>query len=168
MGVGPYCSTSNFVQHLSPHWCNSRLPAPSDYRPITITSVVLGHFHKMLASRLQKGISLSPEQRAFVDQDGLTENLSLLSEVLHPATTNFKPLYTADINVRKAIDMVQHVPLINILRARGTPYLILRNIFRMYESGTTSIQIPGGLRSGIQFIKGSVKGIRCRPTGSTW
>ncbi|KAJ8884636.1 hypothetical protein PR048_016493 [Dryococelus australis] len=93
--------------------------------------------------RIQNGIKIKPEQRAFIENDGQAKNIMLLVEVLHTGTSWGKPLYAAVLDVRKAFDMVSHTPLMEILRARGLPHNILRHIWQMYLVGKTTIQLPG-------------------------
>ncbi|KAJ8891190.1 hypothetical protein PR048_010705 [Dryococelus australis] len=127
---------------------------PSDFQPISISSVIMRHYHKILAQRIQNCIKIAPQQRAFQSADGLAENLSLLSEVLHSATSQLRSTYMAVLNVKKAFDTVQHVPLLNILRSRGAPFFILRHIHKIYAQGTTSIQLPGQVLKGIPVHQG--------------
>ncbi|KAJ8865484.1 hypothetical protein PR048_033771 [Dryococelus australis] len=137
----------------------SEIPStPAEFRPISISSVVMRHYHKILAQRIQKVIKIAPQQRAFQCADGLAENLSLLSEVLYSASSQLRSTYMAVLDVKKAFDTVQHVPLLNILRSRGAPFLILRHIHKIYAQGTTSIQLPGQVLKGIPVHQGVRQG----------
>ncbi|KAJ8865473.1 hypothetical protein PR048_033783 [Dryococelus australis] len=87
----------------------SEIPStPAEFRPISISSVVMRHYHKILAQRIQKVIKIAPQQRAFQCADGLAENLSLLSEVLYSASSQLRSTYMAVLDVKKAFDTVQH------------------------------------------------------------
>ncbi|KAJ8891327.1 hypothetical protein PR048_010843 [Dryococelus australis] len=130
-------STFFCLQKLSQNGC--LLPG----RSISITSVVLRHYHKVLGARLQNGTKILPEQRAFIEKDGLAENNTLLAEVLHTSTSRGKPLYAAVLDVRKAFDTVSHAPLMEVLRAKGLPHNILQHIWQLYLVGKTTIQLPG-------------------------
>lgn len=81
-------------EELEPRLCEARtvfLPkksgilTPGDYRPLSITSVVVRHLHKILARRLKGAHEYDERQRAFIDCDGTVENLSILSAVLSHA-----------------------------------------------------------------------------------
>ncbi|KAJ8865483.1 hypothetical protein PR048_033773 [Dryococelus australis] len=130
----------------------------ADFRPISIASVVLRHFHKVLGARIQMAIKIKPEQRAFLEKDGLAENISLLAEVLHASTSRGKPLYAAVLDVRKAFDTVSHAPLMEVLRARGLPHNILRHIWQLYMVGKTTIQLPGKICPGVPMKQGVRQG----------
>ncbi|KAJ8891280.1 hypothetical protein PR048_010796 [Dryococelus australis] len=106
---------------------------PSDIRPISISSVIMRHYHKILAQRIQNCIKIGSEQRAFQSADGLAENLSLLSEVLHSATSQLRSMYMAIIDVKKAFDTI-------------------------YARGTTSIQLPGQVLNDIPVHQGVRQG----------
>ncbi|KAJ8868049.1 hypothetical protein PR048_031858 [Dryococelus australis] len=130
----------------------------ADFRPISIASVVLRHYHKVLGARIQHGIKILPEQRAFIYKDGLAENITLLAEVLHASTSRGKPLYAAVLDVRKAFDTVSHAPLMEVLRARGLPHNILRHIWQLYMVGKTTIQLPGKICQGVPVKQGVQQG----------
>ena len=51
---------------------------PGDYRPITLGSVVMRAFHRVLAKRLAGSWPLSGRQKAFLQGDGLADNIWLL------------------------------------------------------------------------------------------
>ncbi|KAJ8868100.1 hypothetical protein PR048_031909 [Dryococelus australis] len=102
---------------------------PSDFRPISIASIVMRQYHKILARRIQSSIQISAEQRAFLNSDGLAENLTLLSEVLHSVSSQLKLTYLAVLDVKKALD-----------------------------TGTTSIQLPGLIKKDLPIHQGVWQG----------
>lgn len=55
---------------------------PEEFRPITVSSVLVRTFHKVLVNRLQKHIKLNERQKAFRDIDGCAENILLLNMAL--------------------------------------------------------------------------------------
>ncbi|KAJ8865504.1 hypothetical protein PR048_033753 [Dryococelus australis] len=136
----------------------SQSTVAADFRPITIASVVLRHFHKVLGARIQRAIKIKPEQRAFIEKDGLAENIALLAEVLHGSTSRGKPLYAAVLDIRKAFDTVSHAPLMEVLRARGLPHNILQHNWQLYMVGKTTIQLPGKICQGVPVKQGVRQG----------
>ncbi|KAJ8865482.1 hypothetical protein PR048_033772 [Dryococelus australis] len=107
------------------------------------------------STTVEKGPHSKGHSSALMDWQ---ENLSLLSEVLYSASSQLRSTYMAVLDVKKAFDTVQHVPLLNILRSRGAPFLILRHIHKIYAQGTTSIQLPGQVLKGIPVHQGVRQG----------
>ncbi|KAJ8886348.1 hypothetical protein PR048_012559 [Dryococelus australis] len=143
----------------------SQLTVAADFRPISIASV-LWHFRKVLGAQIQSAVKIKPEQRAFIE-DSLSENITLLAEVLHGSTSWGKLLYAVVLDVRKAFDMVSHAPLMEVLRARRLPHNILRHNWQLYLVGKTTIQLPGKICHGVPVKQGCGKEICCPPSSST-
>lgn len=55
---------------------------PSEYRPITVSSLLVRAFHKVLANRIVKYVPLNKWQRAFQALDGCAESTLLLDFML--------------------------------------------------------------------------------------
>lgn len=55
---------------------------PGDYRPITFGTVIVRAFHRVLAKRLAGSWPLSERQKAFLQGDGLADNIWLLRAVI--------------------------------------------------------------------------------------
>jgi hypothetical protein len=55
---------------------------PLNYRPIIVTSIIQGHYHKILAARIQTVVANDPFQRGFVPADGVAEHVLTLKTVL--------------------------------------------------------------------------------------
>ena len=53
---------------------------PSDFRPITIGSVVVRHLHKIIASRLIDAGVIDERQRSL--EDGCVENTSIIETII--------------------------------------------------------------------------------------
>lgn len=81
---------------------------PSDFRPITVSSVLIRTFHKILATRMAHYIELDSRQRAFRPTDGFSDNVFLLDMILRYHHKHHKPLYIASLDIAKAFDSVSH------------------------------------------------------------
>lgn len=81
---------------------------PGDFRPITVSSVLVRTFHKILVNRLAKAITLDGRQRAFLPRDGTARNIFDLNMILRYHRQYYKPLYLSSINLTKAFDFVSH------------------------------------------------------------
>ncbi|KAK2577933.1 hypothetical protein KPH14_000857 [Odynerus spinipes] len=81
-------------------------PTPADFRPISISSVVVRHLHKILAERIRDARVVDFRQRCF--DDGCAENISVLAAVMSEARTQRRELHVASLDIAKAFDSVSH------------------------------------------------------------
>ncbi|CAB0028302.1 unnamed protein product [Trichogramma brassicae] len=112
---------------------------PSKYRPITVSSVLLRTFHKILANRL-KEVPLDPRQRAFTDTDGTTDNICLLDTALKYHHSRFKSLYLAMLDMQKAFDSVAQEALFKILTAKNISPRFITYYRQACQGSATRIQ----------------------------
>lgn len=110
---------------------------PEDFRPITVSSVLVRTFHKVLATRMMHLVDLDFRQKAFRKMDGCAENTFLLDLAIKYHRRSFKHLYIASIDVAKAFDSVSHEALYAALEASGLPSGFLEYIRFMYENSST-------------------------------
>lgn len=111
---------------------------PSQYRPITVSSVILRHFHKVLAARLRRVGVVGEFQRAF--EDGCLENTAALAATLHHARTKLKQLHIASLDIAKAFDTVSHEALTAVLEELGVPAIFVSYIRNVYALSTTTLR----------------------------
>ena len=113
---------------------------PGDYRPITVSPILLRAFHKVLAARLSRLLPLDNRQRAFRTFDGCGESTFLLDFTLRYHHRHYRPLYMASIDVAKAFDSVSHSTVLQTLKIRGAPVPFTRYIGSVYESSWTRLK----------------------------
>lgn len=113
---------------------------PSNTRPLSITSVVVRHLHKILAKRLKLLHSFDSSQRAFIDCDGTMENLTILSTVLADARVSKRELHIATLDLRKAFDSVSHGAIIDTITELGFPKSFINYIRLLYTDSKTTLQ----------------------------
>lgn len=116
---------------------------PGDFRPISMSSVVLRTFHRVLANRLSKFLSLSMEQRAFIESDGVCQNIFLLDAALHHAKNKYRDLFMASMDIRKAFDSVSHSAIVGALRATCADSVFIEYLEHLYTNSYTHFVIPG-------------------------
>ena len=77
-----------------------------NYRPITVASIIVRLFYRVLALRLEDTIPLSPrqKQKAFRRGDGLCDNVCILRAILRDRTRRRKPVFATFVDVTKAFD----------------------------------------------------------------
>lgn len=117
----------------------SQANAPSDFRPITVSPVLIRALHRVLASRMTTMIRLDQRQRAFRPTDGCSDNVFLLDMVLRHHRKRCKPLFLASLDIAKAFDSVAHATIRETLEVMGLPTPMVRYITDTYKRSTTRL-----------------------------
>lgn len=112
---------------------------PGDYRPITISSVIIRCLHKILAKRIDKFLILDERQRAFRAVDGCSINTHLVDLALKHHRKYTKNLYMASIDISKAFDSVTHQAIEDTMRHYGFPPQLVDYIMRVYQNSYTTL-----------------------------
>lgn len=81
---------------------------PANWRPITVASMLLRLFHRVLADRLRQQTQLNPNQRGFIQQDGTMANVLILETFLKSRAAALSTTSIVGIDVTKAFDSVSH------------------------------------------------------------
>ena len=113
---------------------------PDKFRPITVSSVRVRLFSKILARRASKLCPLNPVQRAFLPADGTAENAWLLDAIMRESQHERQPLAIAWIDVAKAFDSVSHESISRAAARAGMPPPVVDVIRGMYTGSTTEIR----------------------------
>ena len=126
---------------------------PSEYRPITIGSVIVRIFHKIMARRLSGSFNLNPIQRAFMPIDGCAVNVTMLDALLSQAKKELNPLNILFLDLRKAFDSVKHDTVIRAASRMGCPGPLLRYLKHCYDNSSTilfdeEVAVSRGVRQG--------------------
>ncbi|KAK8745150.1 hypothetical protein OTU49_000478 [Cherax quadricarinatus] len=112
---------------------------PGQYRPITISSIIVRVLHKILAARCVNWVPLHVAQRAFLPTDGLAQNVMLWDAIISESKTKIKPLYTIFLDVKKAYDSVNHPSVRKALQLHNVPPLVINYIMSTYVGATTEV-----------------------------
>lgn len=131
-------------------------PRPSDFRPISVSSVVVRHLHKILARRLHQFPLSDSRQRCF--DDGCAENTSVLSALLQNARSSLKPLMMALLDIAKAFDSVSHEAVLYALRKLGLPPEFCEYIKFFYASSSTQFWLHGFVSPLVPVTRGVRQG----------
>ncbi|CAB0043332.1 unnamed protein product [Trichogramma brassicae] len=116
---------------------------PALFRPLSIPSVILRHYHRVLANRVAVGVKMDRRQRAFMATDGIAQNTSLLAAVLHDAKRRLKPLHMAVLDVKKAFDTVSREAIDRAMAHKGVPPPMSEYISDLYKRAKTRIEVDG-------------------------
>lgn len=111
----------------------------TNWRPITVSSVLQRALHLVLSSRLIRSLSLNLTQQAFLPVDGLQVNTALLDHLISDAKKKIKALCITSLDIAKAFDSVSHYSLARALRRLGVEDALATYILASYKGCTTSI-----------------------------
>ena len=100
---------------------------PAKFWPISVSSLLVRLYHRILAQRLDQLCPSSKRQKGFCPGNGIAENTTLLQEIIRRATDSAQPskLYLVFLDMKKAFDSVSCESLILALRCAGLPKLLL-------------------------------------------
>lgn len=134
-------------------------PTAADYRPLSIGSVVLRHFHKILAKRLAALDSFDIRQRGFRPVDSVCENVTVLSAVFDDARKKCRSLHVACVDLSKAFNTVTHQAINRTLAEAGLPVAFREYVRVCYANAQTVLQPTVGHEvSRIQLGRGVRQG----------
>ncbi|XP_051494136.1 mitochondrial enolase superfamily member 1, partial [Apus apus] len=135
-----------------------RLGDINNWRPITIGSIILRLFSRIITSRLAKACPINPRQRGFIRSAGCSENLKLLQLIIRHAKSQHQSLGVVFVDLAKAFDTVSHAHIISALEQRGVDQHIIALIKNMYHNVTTNIPLKGGHSDSIKIQIGVKQG----------
>lgn len=126
---------------------------PGNYRLISIASVAIRHFHRMLAQRVEKLSLVDVRQRAFRKADGAAENIFLLDSLLRDARSACRGLCFASLDLSKAFDTVTHQSITTAMRKAGLAQNFVDYIRGTYAQSGTFIQVAGQCSRALKVRK---------------
>lgn len=116
---------------------------PGDFRPLTICSVVLREFNKILARRLVKVHEHDPRQTAYQPMDGVGMNVIVTTAIIAEAKRKLKELHIAILDLVKAFNSIYHEAIKAGVEELGYPKGFVKYITRLYEQAYTFLQFEG-------------------------
>ena len=134
------------------------LSKATNWRPLTISSLVIRVFHSMLAARLSKAFPFHPGQRAFRPLDGVSTAVACLSSLIADRRKVRKSLCVISLDVSKAFDSVSHHSITRRLRAMNVHPLLVKYLGDSYVEASTSIKCGPHLVEGISVNRGVKQG----------
>uniref|UniRef100_A0A803VHT8 Reverse transcriptase domain-containing protein n=1 Tax=Ficedula albicollis TaxID=59894 RepID=A0A803VHT8_FICAL len=118
-----------------------RLKDTNNWRPITIGSILLRLFSRIVTARLSKACPLNPRQRGFIRAAGCSENLKLLQSVMRSAKKEHRPLGVVFVDFAKAFDTISHQHIIHALQQREVDPHIIGLVSNTYKDTSTYITV---------------------------
>ncbi|KAJ7986740.1 hypothetical protein DPEC_G00331530 [Dallia pectoralis] len=133
------CRTTLIPKSLDPAVCAN----VSGWRPLTIGSVIMRVYSKILNNRLSRVCSISPRQRGFISAPGCSENLIVLNGLIAETRQKRLGLAVVFIDFARAFDSVSHNHILDVLSHRGVDEHIIRIIRNCYKGVTTKVAVDG-------------------------
>jgi Reverse transcriptase (RNA-dependent DNA polymerase) len=130
---------------------------PDQFRPITVTSIIVRQFHKILADRIATDIPNRPEQKGFIrGVDGIGFNVTLLNNVIHDARTKRRELHLAILDLQKAFDSISQKGIMATLEEKNISLSFQEYMHSVFQNSSTRF-FSKGWRSREIFPKRGVK-----------
>lgn len=114
---------------------------PNDFRPISLSPVLLRIVNKILAKRIVKSANFDYRQKAFLPIDGIAENVVLLEAAIGFARKRGKPLYLATLDMKNAYGSVHHHALIEALKCNGADSWLVEYVKELYTDFQTTLVV---------------------------
>ena len=139
----------------------------SNFRPISLMSVIYKLFMGILAKRLTRwsieaGV-LSDEQKSARPSEGCYEHTYLLKSLVADSRRRKKKLYLAWLDIRNAFGSVPHNTIRSTLRHIGVPADLVTLIMNAYSGATSIINTPNGTTAPIPLCAGVKQGCPLSP-----
>lgn len=131
----------------------------ANWRPITVGSLVMRLFSRLLAGRLATSCQLDQNQRGFQPLDGTMANCVTLEAFLRYSRRTCKEHHVLSLDLRKAFDTVRHSSIFRSLERLGVEDEIVALVRTVYAGSTTRIKCGGGqFTPVIRFHRGVKQG----------
>lgn len=134
----------------------------SDFRPISVSSVLVRLFHRILAKRIASACHMDPRQRGFIEADGCAENTAILEAMIKTARRKIKSTFLASLDIKNAFGSVAHEAILMALVKGGAPAVLIDYVKNVYHNFVTSVQL-GKDKKSAQIRKGVLQGCGLSP-----
>lgn len=129
-----------------------------NWRLLSISSVLLRLYTKILAKRLTSAIRLHPSQRSFTPVPGVKQNSVLLEHLIWKQKKERGTLVMAFLDLAKAVDTISHDLFAKGLMRLGVPTQIIKVVEDLYHGATTTFTAGNGETRQIKINQGVKQG----------
>lgn len=130
-----------------------------NFRPITVGSVVIRHFHKVLVGRIGRLWPTLSSQMGFrKGVDGVGVNVGRVRELFARGRAGRQGFHAVLVDIRKAFDSVSHDALWALLEAKGVEREFIAYLKIVYGCGVTFLVGSDGLTEGVRVGRGVRQG----------
>lgn len=140
-----------------------RLGDVNQWRPITIGSMVLRLFSRILTARMVAACPTHPRQRGFIASPGCSENLVILDGIMKLSKSEKFSLGVVFVDFAKAFDTVSHEHLLSALERKGLDQHMLELVRNSYENCVTRVRCAEGDTAEIAMKVGVKQGDSMSP-----
>nr|BAC82594.1 reverse transcriptase [Danio rerio] len=112
-----------------------------NWRPITIGSMVLRLFTRVINTRLTEACPLHPRQRGFRRSPGCSENLEVLECLLRHSKEKRSQLAVVFVDFAQAFDTVSHEHMLSVLEQMNVDPHMVNLIREIYTNSCTSVEL---------------------------
>ena len=141
---------------------------PGNYRPITVSSVLIKLFTKIYGARLSKVLEdnnvLEDNQIGFRPGRGTADAILIINTIINKYKNKKKPLHIAFLDLTKAYDRVNREVMFEKLTEAGLGGRTRQIIQNLYYKDKILIELNGELCSKIFLTKGLKQGCGLSPT----
>jgi len=139
----------------------------SDYRPITINSVIAKLFESIINERasvfIERTLGLSDLQGGFRRKRGTMHQIWTLNETIASYRERNKPLYLCFLDVAKAYDKADHNGIVRQMRRAGLSARTIDLIHQSQSGSQRAVMINGRLSSIFTVHTGVAQGAVLSP-----
>ncbi len=129
-----------------------------NWRPLTISSVLLRLYTNIIAKRVLASFDLNPRQRGFIAAPGCAENSYLIAELIKHAKLNREPICITFLDLAAAFDTVSHKHLSEGLRRFGCGEEFVKIVENLYSNASTVFSMGSGETGRIPMTRGVKQG----------
>uniref|UniRef100_A0A3B3ZBK2 Reverse transcriptase domain-containing protein n=1 Tax=Periophthalmus magnuspinnatus TaxID=409849 RepID=A0A3B3ZBK2_9GOBI len=129
-----------------------------NWRPLTLSSVILRLFSHLMAQRLTDACPVHPRQRGFIEGPGASENITVLDGLIKTCKRNKMNLAVVFVDLARSFDTVPHSLLRETLKRRRVSPLTVKLIMDAYKSFSTTVTSAGQMSNPIEVKVGVKQG----------
>lgn len=133
------------------------LSSVDNWRPITISSLLLRTFSRLYNTRLNV-IKLNAQQRGFTNMDGCFANTLILQTAIKTSRKKGIPLHVISLDLKKAFDSVSHNSIRRALSRLNFYDRTINVILSGYEGASTSINCQSHNICSVEVNRGVKQG----------
>ena len=132
--------------------------APNEFRPITMSNIVVRCFHRIMAQRMEMHLPLSLRQKAFPRGDGIADSVWFMQTVIKHHQDSLCPINIAFMDMKKAFDSVSHQCILVAASRLGIPLPFLGYLRELNGDAWTRPRIGTKLSEPIKLGRGVRQG----------
>lgn len=114
--------------------------APNEFRPITMSNIVVRCFHRIMPQQMKMHLPLSLRQKAFQRGDGIADSVWFMQTVIKHHQDSLCPINIAFMDVKKAFDSVFHQCILVAASRLGIPPPFLGYLREPYGDAWTRLR----------------------------